>query len=284
MIDIVIAIDGTLSWEYNRNFVKDFCDQSNVPWGQKIYFEGPNLSGSRCDEIANRAWHWLMGVFRNRQLDIRNKNHMNGVRIFLVGHSRGGHIVIQLASRLKGILKIEFIGLFDAVDRDMKLGGGTGTIRNCKTAYHALRSPIMGSRNLFGNVGLSNEDGHYYEKFFMTSHGALGGNIDAPKSLPIPIVDDPSCSYKPSGSYRLALAAKTKWGKKVLNEVYSNIHNSVEKKQTIIHFGYSTTILQHIIPGLNSWREDVNTLCISQAESAFNWVRNGARVSGLSFD
>jgi len=99
----------------------------------------------------------------------------------LIGHSRGGLAVIEVARRLKGIdknLKVNFMGLFDAVDRYIPFD--TDSIpSNVEHVYHAIRSEKVGSRWYFGNTGTKRENKNatrYTPKIFEATHGALGGD------------------------------------------------------------------------------------------------------------
>jgi hypothetical protein len=101
------------------------------------------------------------------------------LRIFLVGHSRGGGIVIDVAHLLaRHHVAVEAMFLFDAVDRSTELEGGDipANVRHC---YHAMRDPAGLSRPSFGNCGTSAAPGVDFQprplRLFMTTHGAMGG-------------------------------------------------------------------------------------------------------------
>lgn len=99
----------------------------------------------------------------------------------LIGHSRGGLAVIEVARRLRDFnpsIAVNFLGLFDAVDRYLYFDGDS-IPANVKYAYHAIRDPKVGSRSSFGNTGTSVENHGatlYVPKIFKATHGALGGD------------------------------------------------------------------------------------------------------------
>ena len=62
----------------------------------------------------------------------------------MVGHSRGGHIVIHLAAMLK--YRTHFMGLYDAVEKTTMKGDESRIIYNVDHIYHAVRDLSAGSR------------------------------------------------------------------------------------------------------------------------------------------
>lgn len=118
----------------------------------------------------------------------------NQVRIVIVGHSRGGLIATLLARMLSPIVKVYFLGLYDAVDRQPCLDGSI--IQNVEYVFHARRHPDVGSRSYFSNTSTSNPSGHYEEQFFYTSHGGIGGSI-IPGQYDDGITADYSCRPQP---------------------------------------------------------------------------------------
>ena len=105
--------------------------------------------------------------------------------IDMVGHSRGGAIVIWAAWTLlhdppmspcgrKLGANIHFMGLYDAVN--MYLWVSTDRIPpNVGYVAHARRDPADGSRSSWGNTGTSGGQ-HYTEKFFWCTHSGMGGD------------------------------------------------------------------------------------------------------------
>lgn len=102
----------------------------------------------------------------------------NDVRIVLIGHSRGGLVVTNIARMLSPIVRVYFMGLYDSVDRQGCLDGMN--VENVKYVAHARRHPEVGSRSTFSNTSL-NYIGvdHAEEMKFYTSHGGIGGDFVA---------------------------------------------------------------------------------------------------------
>lgn len=214
---ILAAIDGTGSHEWRQangsnshtfKFFRDF----DPAGGGKAYWNGPGeefggeVAGTGSGAIINGAVAFVeqslstiigTGVTkffkRNVMFGIREraeflKEFEKTVRICLVGHSRGGLIAINVANRLP--VPVHFLGLYDAVDMHTVLDGDT--ITNARTTYHAMRDPTIGSRSSWGNCGRSST-GIYFEKFFRTSHGGIGGD---PVLRPSGMTADYSCSIE----------------------------------------------------------------------------------------
>jgi hypothetical protein len=170
--DILAAIDGTGSAEWlasdgsNSHVYKFERDLGTRPeW--KEHFHGPNTPGTNVGEITDQVCKYV----KNRLSAAKNP------RLSLIGHSRGGLIAILAAKRLE--TPVHFLGLYDAVDRHF---GPSGEIipANVRVAYHARRDPSVQSRRYFGNCGTTHALGkgepYYFEKFFKTSHGGIGGD------------------------------------------------------------------------------------------------------------
>ena len=235
MTDIVICVDGTNSQEYKNRSVENFYNSIKVPAENKIYEPGPQngATGSdwvsirdkiikRLDAIARRYDETTF--FNGYQCTIGRKNDF---RFIMVGHSRGGHIVINLAAMLK--YRTHFLGLYDAVDRtSMTNIHQKTTIYNVDHIYHALRDVSVGSRTskklnltvntfLFGSVAFevagyavskvldfdntgieSGDGGEYVGKTFKTSHGGIGGDVLTHTSVSVPVIEpllaDDSCA------------------------------------------------------------------------------------------
>jgi hypothetical protein len=98
------------------------------------------------------------------------------IRIVLIGHSRGGLVVTEIARMLSPIVKVYFMGLYDSVDREGCLDGMS--VENVKYVAHARRNPEVHSRTYFGNTSLKYIGvDHAEEQFFYTSHGGIGGSF-----------------------------------------------------------------------------------------------------------
>lgn len=210
---ILAGVDGTGSqtWlpESGGSAVLRFVGDFDAQGGDKAYFHGPSheATGSDSGAILQSVLGFIHGAYqratnirlpwdgppdlpiaqreRNRR-QILDAMSDQVVKIVLVGHSRGGLIAILAAARLQP--PVEFLGLFDAVDR--VFGPDAGTIRNVRTTYHALRHPAMDSRSYFGNTGRRSE-GRYVERMFRTSHGGVGGAVEV---RPTGMFSDGSCA------------------------------------------------------------------------------------------
>jgi hypothetical protein len=169
------------------------------------------------------------------------------VRIVIVGHSRGGLIATVLAHMLSPVVRVYFVGLYDAVDREPCLDGTT--IDNVKIVFHARRSPDVGSRWYFSNTATRHNVEHYEESFFFTSHGGIGGGlVTDPKE--VGTFDDDSCVARPDT--RVIDAGKA--GPVVVD----NRHLLTKR------FG-----------------KPIEQICLQGSNDADAFIRNGARRFGL---
>jgi hypothetical protein len=228
MIDIVICVDGTNSHTYKNSSVRNFFHNVKVPPENKIFHEGPRKMGG----VTGSDWLTIRDEVIRELNKISQRygeeSFINGYqcttprrcnfRFIMVGHSRGGHIIIHLAAMLK--YRTYFMGLYDAVERTdtMSWDNFSQVVYNVDHVYHARRNPLIGSRNGqldernsfykgplwrlaeaklmdFKNTGLSTGDGGaYVEKLFMTSHGGIGGEVLNSTLFETPFSDDTSCA------------------------------------------------------------------------------------------
>ena len=85
--------------------------------------------------------------------------------VFLIGHTRGGLAVIEVAEKLKkgcpcsdknpeikGPIPVKFMGLYDAVSMDIDHLAGPIS-NNVDFAAHGMRDPATGSQSSWGNTG-----------------------------------------------------------------------------------------------------------------------------------
>ncbi|GAA4343129.1 hypothetical protein [Flaviaesturariibacter amylovorans] len=230
MIDIVICVDGTNSKTYKNSSVRNFYH--SVQAQEKVFHDGPSEGGG----IAGADWLVIRNQLRSDLDRVARKygeesffngyqctiGRNPGFRFILVGHSRGGHVVIHLAAMLK--YRSHFMGLYDAVERtSTRWDSFSRTIYNVDHVFHARRHPEVGSRTAqplawrealpgwgwgsalataagsrlmdFGNTGTSTGDGGaYQERLFRTSHGGIGGDVLTEAVVGIPLVDDTSCA------------------------------------------------------------------------------------------
>lgn len=214
---LVVAIDGTYSSSlaysggddtdrlmciYNESHTVGFHRRVRTPANRKYFHHGPEsgATGLDCEEIESAAWTWLRRQLRDSPL----------ARVILVGHSRGGHIVTNLAIRLSRfhqgdfvptigpdparmptmamrtgrhptpVQPVHFLGLYDAVDMTFALGDTTRVPANVEWLFHAKRSHRVGSRQDWGNTATLTERSdpeHYFQREFDGTHGSIGGAI-----------------------------------------------------------------------------------------------------------
>jgi len=168
------AVDGTDSEKWvgqlhHGSFVLNFYNDY-IGSGGKDYENGPNLFGGGVSSTVNKVY--------NNIYDVLKKNPKEDIN--LVGHSRGGLIVILVAKKLhdnpppctKG--EIKFMGLYDAVDRYLWADGSV-IPDNVDFVAHARRDPGVHSRPWFGNTGTSGGK-VYMQQFFWVTHSGAGGD------------------------------------------------------------------------------------------------------------
>ena len=169
------------------------------------------------------------------------------VRIVIVGHSRGGLVATVLAHMLSPLIRVYFLGLYDAVDREPCLDGAM--VDNVKIVFHARRSPDVGSRTMFGNTATQHQVEHYEESFFYTSHGGIGGDFVAdPKK--VGTFGDDSCTARPDT--RIISGGKA---------------------------GPITVDNRH--PLTKRFGKPIEEICAEGRDNADAFIRNGARRFGL---
>lgn len=290
---ILVAVDGTGSHEwYNggNSYTRKFFEQFNTHGGFKIYMHGPDnrvhkltgeLLGQDAKQRINDAKIFIDESIRG--INLENGNIENGIpqvlggsvvglipqaigrydvsdiEFVLVGHSRGGAIVIELARSLPK--KALFMGLYDAVD--MSYWVDASEIQNVKTVYHAKRKAnSWRSWNLVrGDAGRVRDKSveEYNEVRFQTSHGGVNGSYDFS-----PTATDASCSiYTPP---------KTQLGSN------PGLHN----RMGIDYF--STDQWKAIQNEKVKQNQKEVENCIQDSMSADSFIRSGAMYSGLAFD
>lgn len=183
---VLIVIDGTGSTDWfadrksfdqttnrrkshSHNFFRDYP----LAKGESAYFlHGPIYTtfGEDCPKIFEQATKYL-----DRELTIDPTQTIN-----IVGHSRGGFVALQLAWYLKSKgYRVNFLGLYDAVDRTPTMGSDHRIPSNVDHAAHAIRNPNVGSRKAFGNADGGPEDltkmKSCERELFFGTHAAIGG-------------------------------------------------------------------------------------------------------------
>lgn len=191
---IVVAIDGTDSSEWKRRdgynshvsrFLQDFVTTPRL----KHYVPGPSIDGVGTQAIANESADWLARtIFR---LVADENVQQRDLKICIVGHSRGCSAAIRLANRIKNDfqnivpgmrfvnltlpIRIQFMGLYDAVDRVVGSDADTGEgLRHVERICHVRRRNISrnGTRPMFGTMAISGQHAFLFD----TSHGGMGGD------------------------------------------------------------------------------------------------------------
>ncbi len=215
---MLLAIDGTgpeIFYSNQNDDVKYGFDNHNSHVARmhnesseqnKVYFRGPTTVGGDLIRIVDGAMEWLT---------TKNKAFPKDNKLYLVGHSRGGLGVLEVARRLKLMsdqklavdqfiakshnnlytakkasivgtpldlpdvtnFQVIWVALFDCVDRDPFLDAGA-VPANVKYCFHALRNPGVGSRGQFGNDATYAADATkttLRKKYFWGTHAAIGG-------------------------------------------------------------------------------------------------------------
>jgi RHS repeat-associated protein len=187
---ILVGIDGTNSRAYlyeSKRFKSDEerADHSSVLRfvrdysGEKKYFHGPDKTvfGNDSRSIEEAALKYIRGYLKDHP----------GEPLDLVGHSRGGYIVIQIASKLKKeCVEVRFMGLYDAVDSAPSYGDTNGITDNVLHAAHAVSDPDVHSRTIFnreGQYAIDPSKTDYVQKDIFATHSGMGG---APGDGPMP--------------------------------------------------------------------------------------------------
>ncbi len=171
----------------------------------------------------------------------------NQVRIVIVGHSRGGLVATLLARMLSPVVKVYFLGLYDAVDRQPNLDGGV--VENVKYVYHARRSAEVGSRRYFGNTATTyHTEEPPQEKFFYSSHGGIGGSF-VPGEYDRGITADVSCRPQPSTKVMVVEGIPI--------------------------------VMDNINPLTKRFGKSIDQICVEGGRSADAFIRDGARKAGL---
>ncbi len=177
---MLIAVDGTGPWsdddyanEMSNSFVsKIHSEYPGLSEVDKFYRRGPTLLGFETGPIAYSCFNFVKSAY-DKSLKEDTK-----FRLHLTGYSRGAASVIGLANLLNSMLpnvEIEFMALFDAVDRST-ISNVDKIPRNVKLCYHAIRDKNAGSRTYFGNCGLLAEPpATLIKRTFFATHAGMGG-------------------------------------------------------------------------------------------------------------
>ncbi|WP_020599997.1 hypothetical protein [Spirosoma panaciterrae] len=199
---ILAAIDGTGSRKWRRPDGTNshvYCFYRDIATNVQEHYR-PNNPPVEADSYGNAKAYWHgpgnLGL-EDRQVVIRVVNYVrqmydrlasqspgtDEIKVCIVGHSRGGHIGIQATKALYRLgIEIYFLGLYDAVDMDMVIGGDRAvpirhdnltTLQNAEHVVHATRHPEFRSRYFWANSRVRGE----IHRSFITSHGGIGGDF-----------------------------------------------------------------------------------------------------------
>jgi hypothetical protein len=163
-----------------RNFYEDY---RLLPGEEKKYWNGPDLKMTGWDTFT--IHDEVMEFLKETLSDDRCQ------KINLVGHSRGGYIVMEITRELgmMGISlndgttvkpRVNFLGLYDAVDMVPGYGEDETIPSNVDYAAHAMGLDGVQSRAYFntadhGPENLAEMISYNYD-FFDATHGGLGGD------------------------------------------------------------------------------------------------------------
>jgi len=189
---VLVAVDGTGSrgWlkelddgKWNSHVRNFYLEYRLSPREKKRYWHGPDLKLTGWDTFAIHK-----EVIEFLQVEL-SKDRCQ--KINLVGHSRGGYIVMEIAREL-GVLgvsledgttvqpRVNFLGLYDAVDMVLGYGEDETIPSNVDHASHAMGIGSVGSRPYFNTADHGPENLQemitYAEAFFDATHGGLGGD------------------------------------------------------------------------------------------------------------
>jgi RHS repeat-associated protein len=194
---LLLAIDGTGSrdWSndpgyrtargFNQSHVRNFY---NDYVGNKGYMHGPDSAvmealgrgalagrGGESGAIHEVGYNWLCRNWCRRQEPID-----------MVGHSRGGYIVLQIAIELKEQgcccngtrrkpVEVRFLGLYDAVKQSPGYGGSYEVPNNVQRALLLFRDEKLGSRSSWGYGAQTSQAQNTTWRRIRGTHAAIGG-------------------------------------------------------------------------------------------------------------
>ncbi len=174
---MLVAVDGTGPWNdetYRREMSGSFVSKIyNLFQGsEKHYRRGPTLLGLETGPIANEYADVILRQYK------QTKKNGGEFKLYLTGYSRGAASVIGVAYLLSNYepeIKVDFMALFDAVDRSPIMTADT-IPSNVKMCYHAIRDQNAGSRTYFGNCGTTaDHPAVILKRTFFATHAGMGG-------------------------------------------------------------------------------------------------------------
>jgi RHS repeat-associated protein len=183
---VLVAVDGTGSKEYLRktgvdengrykSHVRNFYqDYKPKPGETKYYYHGPDSTiqgaADECRSIYNGIMSRVKKILEAHPDEVIN----------LVGHSRGGYILMEVARDLKRQgYRVNFLGLYDAVDSAPGFGSAETIPSNVDYCSHAYSHWAAKSRGSFNRADHGPEDRSKMKDFedraFVGTHSAIGG-------------------------------------------------------------------------------------------------------------
>ena len=200
---VLIAVDGTSSRAWTRdarshqhfgrlshvyNFYLDYILSPSESGA--YFFHGPALPGGDVNSILDLVMKYLSDALSEKPCQPIN----------MVGHSRGGLVVIEAARRLKdGIIvsgrsgsksrrsfNVNFLGLYDPVDMAIGSGAFSETIpSNVDHVANAVSDPLVKSRWYWNRIngGPETPNPHFNQLSFFANHSGMGGAPNAGDAL-----------------------------------------------------------------------------------------------------
>lgn len=176
---ILVGIDGTgeisntaYGESFNDGFVKRITRDSRIDEQNKKYLRGPIAPGGGLLGAVSEGHAFVLNRYRKAGKD----------SVLLTGFSRGAAGVIVVAKRLQSEgIEVAAMLLFDAVDRHIAIDA-EWIPNNVARVLHLRRDPKARSRESFGSAGTRwTPPTVYEERFFVCTHGAIGGTYWKPK-------------------------------------------------------------------------------------------------------
>lgn len=194
---ILLAVDGTYSaTNYNvgtnRSFVRRFFDRFSG--GYKAFFEGPaSAAGFDVDNI-------IRGADREIRRAIRHGASEPDLKICLVGHSRGGHIVTDIAMRLN---RLRLSDIVPSVTRPSQ----QPATRTRLIAHDPLSAPLLHAQ-MAQSLSSANESEPTLRVHFMGLYDSVDMTWNGADTMTIP----PNIDWYAHAMRDPALGSRSSWG------------------------------------------------------------------------
>lgn len=289
---ILAAVDGTgprnqsiYAEAFEISFVRTVW--RSCPATLRFYWRGPTDLGFETKPLAEAVrshveaslavWRMqhsdpkpvVLNLLNERVMQVAVSSVGSSPKICLVGYSRGAAAVIFAAKQLAP-LSIDYLVLFDAVDRSPTLTSATKIPTNVKSVWHVRRDPTAGSREAFGNCGMevNRATTKYQERCFMTTHGGAGGT---------PWCTDPSfkqdfIAKTPNGkSFSWLAKPCTRW-----RETVREVAAGSALEQTVFQVNYLMSRGNFITAARNTIIQSLTNLTFAEdlegSKEAWNWI------------